>query len=285
MGNINPRGKISPEDYLYLYWFHKLNDNFEGEYADFQPTESMINSYNRYVEQWKKKFLDDRVHYEKSIDWDVSRQKTPYFKEKLQAGREFEIWVEEKFLEQGVDLKGFLDESGQYSGENEFGLEIKHDMKLAETGNIYIEYQERLKNTAGWVNSGILKKDNSKFWMIGSSAEYYIFRKADLLALYHKLCTGSYIKGCQFVKEKLNGTSKGFIINRARARELACAVDIKEFIGLLQRKYYAHGCYYHGNRQCKYIMFKKDSDLRVFSTVEDAEASNYKRCTNLKCFE
>ena len=40
----------------------------------------------------------------------------------------------------GIDLKNYLDEKGQYTGENEFGLEIKHDTMLVQTGNLYIEY-------------------------------------------------------------------------------------------------------------------------------------------------
>lgn len=123
---INPRERLSPEDYLYLFWFEKISSGAEIDYADFQPTESLIYRYNDYVKTWNDRFLADPIHYEKPVDWDVSRKKTPYFKGKLQAGHEFEVWVEQEFAKYGVELGSFFDEEGQYSGENEFGLEIKH---------------------------------------------------------------------------------------------------------------------------------------------------------------
>lgn len=43
-------------------------------------------------------------------------------------------------------LKHFLKNMEfQYSGESKLGVEIKYDKKLCETGNVYIEYQERMK--------------------------------------------------------------------------------------------------------------------------------------------
>lgn len=235
MRKIDPRAKLTPEDYLHLFWFDKLPDNMEDEYLKFQPTESLINRYNEYVQRWERRFTDDPVHYEKPVDWDLDREKTAYFKEMLQAGHEFEVWVEKEFAKYGIDLGNYLDENGQYAGENEFGLEIKHDMKLAETGNIYIEYQERLRNTNDWVNSGILKEDNTKYWIIGSPAEYYIMKKSDLISIYNSLCFNPYgVPGCWFVKEKANQTSKGFTVDRAKSNEIAVATGIEQFIAHLQ---------------------------------------------------
>ena len=135
MGIINPRERLSAEDYLYLFWFEKIIRGAEIEYDEFQPTESMINHFNAYVKKWTEDFYHDPVHFEKPVDWDVERKKTPYFKEKLKAGHKFEVWAEQEFKKQGVQLGNFYDKNGQYSGENAFGLEIKHDMKLEETGN------------------------------------------------------------------------------------------------------------------------------------------------------
>lgn len=285
MGIINPRDRLSPEDYLYLFWFEKISRGVEMEYNEFQPTESMINRFNDYIKKWTDNFFDDPIHFEKPIDWDVKRKKTPYFKEKLQAGHEFEVWVEQEFLKQGVKLGNFYDENGQYTGENEFGLEIKHDMKLAETGNIYIEYQERLKNTFPWTSSGILKEDNTKYWIIGSSSEYYIFLKRDLYELYQSLLKSPLmIHGCRFVNEIVNRTSKGFIISRDKAKEICFANTISDFLSKIDTKYYAVGYYVHGRRDCMYIANKPDESLHIYNSIDDAINVGYKKCTNFACF-
>ncbi len=285
MGEINPRDKLSSEDYLYLYWFEKITDGVEIEYDKFQPTESMINRFNAYIQEWNKRFASDRIHYEKPVDWDVDRQKTGYFKDKLQVGHEFEIWVEEQFMAAGIDLKNYLDEKGQYTGENEFGLEIKHDTMLVQTGNLYIEYEERLKKNNNWVRSGILKDDNTKYWIIGSFNEYYFFYKKDLCDIYAKLLQNpNGYTGCRFVREKTNGTSKGFIINREMANNICIAKSISEFINKLSKKYYANGYYYHGKRDCKYIANKNDDSITIFDDEDKAKQAGYVKCTSKDCF-
>lgn len=231
MGKIDPRAQLTAEDYLYLYWFAQMSAGHGLNYEDFQPTESLICSYNDCIDDWNARFEQNRVYLEKPVDWDIARKKTDYFKRMLQAGHEFEVWVCQEFAKYGIDLGIFMDEAGQYSGENEFGLEIKHDMRLAETGNIYIEYQERLRADLPWTESGILKNDNTRYWIIGSVQEYYIFRKEDLCSLYYKLLNNPKgIRGCWFVEEKKNGTSKGFIMSRARAQELCIAVSVEGFV-------------------------------------------------------
>lgn len=285
MRKLDPRGALSPEDYLHLYWFDRCSEDMERGYADFLPTESMINRYNAFMEQWERRFAEDPARYHKSVDWDLDRKKTPYFLQKLQSGHEFEVWVEEEFRRNGVELGFYTDEQGQYAGENQFGLEIKHDMRLAETGNLYIEYQERLTRSGPWVDSGVLKEDNARYWLIGSPAEYYIFRKSDLVALYRELRDSpTGVRGCSFAQERTNGTSKGFLVSRQRAREIALARSIDAFVGASEHGYYAYGYYFHQDRQCKYIASKRDAELRVFPTAEAAQAAGYKRCTNPQCF-
>ena len=68
MGIINPRERLSAEDYLYLFWFEKIIRGAEIEYDEFQPTESMINHFNAYVKKWTEDFYHDPVHFEKPVD-------------------------------------------------------------------------------------------------------------------------------------------------------------------------------------------------------------------------
>jgi uncharacterized protein YaaR (DUF327 family) len=80
MKEINSRDRLTPEDYLFLYWFENSTREKKIEYKDFQPTESLIKRYNDYIKEWVESFNNDRVHFEKPIDWDLDRKKTDYFK-------------------------------------------------------------------------------------------------------------------------------------------------------------------------------------------------------------
>lgn len=290
---INSRGKLSPEDYLFLYWYAVLIENVKVQYDDFQVSESLIDRYNNYLTQWNQEYNSNPEHFVKAIDWDKSRTKTDYFIGKLQKGQEFETWVENEFKKYGVELGFYHDETGQFSGENAYGIEIKHDMMLCKTGNVYIEYQERLKSNKPWVNSGILKQDNSQYWLIGDMRQYVIIKKIDLINIYKRLLNGNIITGCKFVSEKENGTSKGFIIPFDLALRISFAKSIEEFMrkkdGSVSTEtahiIYAINYYYHGKRNCKYIVNKKDNDLLIFNSFVEAEKNGFKACTDPECFK
>ena len=75
-----------------------------------------------------------------------------------------------------------------YKGESELGIEIKRDIKASETGNLYIEYEERLRNRGQWVKSGILKDDNTKYFIIGDIGQYWILSKEQLIQITYRYC-------------------------------------------------------------------------------------------------
>ena len=61
----------------------------------------------------------------------------------------------------------------------------KNDTLIKEWGNVYIEYKE--KSYAGnynYVNSGILKDDQSIYFLTGTKDAFYIFRKSRLIEIY-----------------------------------------------------------------------------------------------------
>ena len=77
---INSRDKLSPEDYLFLYWYAVLVENVKVPYDDFKVSESLIDRYNNYLLQWNQEFNSNPEHFVKAIDWDKNRTKTDYFK-------------------------------------------------------------------------------------------------------------------------------------------------------------------------------------------------------------
>ena len=285
---IDLQRNLSAEEHLILYWYSIVVEKSNVSYDDFRITESLIMRFNEYVKKWNTAFFNNPLRFEKPVDWDRNRTKTDYFRNQLAKGHEFEIWVQRKFKSCGVDIGGYNSEKGQFAGENNLGIEIKYDMRHAETGNIYIEYCERLDSSKNWIKSGILKNDNTKYWLIGNMNDYFIFTKITLVNIYNKLIRKENIKGCHLVEEKLNGTSKGFVMNNAFSRTVTFADSIEDFVGKLNIdtniSYYALNMFVHGRRECRYIRNKPDNMIKVFDSLDDALKAGFQKCNNPNCF-
>ena len=161
---IDPFKELKAEDVLILYWFYTVHKKNRIKHEEFIITESLINEYNTFVKKWEKKHNDEPKYY-KTVDWDIKRKKTDYYQSQLQDSAAFQKFIENEFKKHNVDIGSYSD-LRQYDGENQFGIEIKNDKMHRKTGNLYIEYQERLRSNGVWVDSGILKKDNSKYYLI-----------------------------------------------------------------------------------------------------------------------
>jgi len=136
-----------------------------------------------------------------------------YYDENLKIGQEYENKIIE-FLNQQYYL-GILNYKTQEEqikyGETNIGIEIKFDMKSEETKNLYFEYAEKSNpNNSKYVKSGFLREDNSKYYLIGNSSNFYIFKKEDLKKIYEKYKDSEDLK----VQEKFKSikTSKGYVI-------------------------------------------------------------------------
>ncbi|MBR1592941.1 MAG: hypothetical protein IJ666_08015 [Ruminococcus sp.] len=287
---INSRKKLSPEEHITLYWYSLAVEGANLKYEDFRITESLINRFNKYMSDWSRNFQNNPARFEKPVDWDIQRPKTEYFSNQLQKGHEFEVWAEEEFKKYGIDIGSYNDEKGQFSGENKAGIEIKHDMRFKETGNLYIEYKERLRSSQPWVNGGILKDDNTKYWLIGDTNRYFIFEKQALIGIYQRLANNETVSGCKMTAEKQNGTSMGFIMNMQASRKILFAGSIDEFVRKTNPSakspdiYYAINSFYHGSRDCRYIKNKSDEFITLFQSQQEAEAAGFARCGNPRCF-
>lgn len=230
MHEIKKKGRLNAEECICLYWYNRVIEKDEHHYKDFKITQSLIGKYNEFMKEWEKKFDNEPSKYAKVIDWDEERAKTDYYSDQMNDSYKFERWVELEFARNGIELNLFEDEN-QYKGENELGIEIKHDKMLKNTGNVYIEVKERIRNNMDWVDSGILKEDNTSFILIGDEDELYIIEKNKLIEIYNKIKDSSgWVNDCMMVKEKAHQTSIGFIIRREKAKQLCYAQSIKEFV-------------------------------------------------------
>lgn len=232
--------RLSSMEHLVLFYYSRLKTGKKENYKNFNITEDIIQNYNDETSELKKQvslaikpyydrfnayFERERWNYEKPVLWS-DREKTEYYINQLKDSHRFEIYVEEMFRQRGVDIGLYYGRDQQYSGETVVGIEIKLDKMLKKTGNVYIEYQERMRKSNQWVNSGILKEDNTKYIFIGDVDRSYIFRKQRLLSYYERLVKhGEYIAGTRLVWEKKHGTSKGFVLNSQIGQKESISID------------------------------------------------------------
>ena len=252
---------ICAEEYLDIYLYslickRHLDDNaFSVEdYCSFCLNSVLIDDYHEAVspqdrivteaiegfKQNNPEIVSDFIerygidYPPKVIVWD-QRHHTQYYIGKLQESFLFEVYVYTLFYENGMDLHPFLTEEGQNTGENEKGVEIKNDMMYKTTNNIYIEYQEKADiNNSVFVNSGILKDDNTKYFLIGDLDKFWIFEKRQLVQLfareYNKKERGLPLTpGIRFSG---NPTSRGMLLSVDRADQLTKSLN--EVIAALQ---------------------------------------------------
>ena len=221
---------MSADDFLNLYYFKKADTGpiFQDYRDNFKPTVQDVKNYNDRLRKIRLAWNKDKSTVHKFIrlsDQPKEVKEDNNFDYCAEIGHKFELWVEKEIKKYDVDLGMYYDDR-QFQGENALGLEIKHDSKLAETGNVYIEYEALSKDESKFIKGGILKDDNSKYWLIGTEEEYYIFYKDDLLKIYKQVQNG-FVKGCGLAGRR---TSKGIIISREKCKEIMIADDIGAFL-------------------------------------------------------
>lgn len=112
---------------------------------------------------------------------------TDYYQECLQKSLEYQDFLFEWF--RGMDgmpilLGAYASKKYQYGkGESLSGIEIKYDMKLSITGNLFVEYEEKTDpSNKIFVPSGIMRNDNTWLYLIGDYEQAFIFAKTTLRA-------------------------------------------------------------------------------------------------------
>lgn len=231
--------KTNPIEYLQIFIYGKLYfdkcDYIEiDEYETFELTDKLINSYNEWVknlghidscvDMWLKSntqkveyFIENfNSKFKPKVSIWSDRVKSSYYKEKLQHSFEFENYIANLILKKyGLDLGQYLTPEGQYElGENALGIEIKNDTLIQKYGNVYIEYQEKSKDSNyNYVNSGILKVDNCTYFLIGTIEEFYIFKKDVLMNILNEELDNLHkgIKSHRGISFKQIATSRGYV--------------------------------------------------------------------------
>lgn len=235
---INPQKKVPYESQIAL-WAYLIAKGQGQSFEKFIMSEALISQFNgelcdpalrqrmELVLQRNAETVDRLLQAFRAAPWTVVKPVIwnnnlgdDYFIQKLTLSHRFEIYIDCMFQRRGLDIGLYYGRDLQYSGENAAGIEIKRDMRLLETGNLYIEYSEKHDpRSSQWVPSGILKNDNSRFFLLGDFGQFYVLRKAYLQALYQDLMVSRPVPpGVRLVRAGRN-TSLGFVIPSALAEE------------------------------------------------------------------
>jgi len=147
---------------------------------------------------------------------------TPYYEHCNEKGLQYQDFVMDVLIKEiGISLSNYSSKKYQYNvGENKQGIEIKYDDKHKETGNIYIEVAEKTnKNNPNYVDSGIMRSDNTWLYLIGDYSTIYVFSKK-------QLCL---IGNTKKIFEIKGGTSKGYLlINNEVEKYVIKKIIVKE---------------------------------------------------------
>lgn len=126
-----------------------------------------------------------------------------YYAEQLNEACEYQDFVMENLYKIGLPLLIYSSQKKQHKGESMNGVEIKHDKRAKETGNLYIETAEKSHpDKPYFVRSGIYREDNTWLWAIGDYERIFILSKKQL-QWAHKL---------KKYQEVITETSKGFLL-------------------------------------------------------------------------
>lgn len=242
-------------EYLQIFCFYelivkaKLLDKVSIlAYHQFELTDKITQKYNLWInegcpkkssiETWfninRKKVVEFKSNfgtvYKPKVSIWSDRKKTTYYKEKLQNAFIFENYIAEILQEKfNLEIGSYLTPEGQYNlGENALGIEIKNDTLISKYGNIYIEYQEKSKaGNNPYINSGILKNDNCKYFLLGTEKQFFIFRKSRLVEIYNeeKEFQKNKIKSKRGIKFKQKPTSRGFVFPVKNAQKETISIE------------------------------------------------------------
>lgn len=141
-----------------------------------------------------------------------------YRREKDEQGQHFQDFVVELAWLHGIVIAQYTSRVYQQRiGESRGGMEIKYDMQLATTGNVYIEYAEKAKERDGdFVDSGIM--GDNWLYFIGNYDVVYVLSTRFLRQLKDH---GNY-------RHIPKTTSKGFLLPKADAERYAALIMVAD---------------------------------------------------------
>lgn len=190
------------EKFIYEYNCFIASDDNKNKFTDF------LKNNESYIQECLEVIVKEPWKYLKPVIWD-DRNKGDYYIGNLTDSHRFELYIEAIFRNKGIDIGLYYGKDEQYSGESKVGIEIKNDKESEMTGNLYIEYEERLNVNRDFVDSGILKNDNTIYWAIGNYKFIFFIKKCVLIDIMNNKYPDIKIKHTSARR----GTSKGYLLS------------------------------------------------------------------------
>lgn len=136
-----------------------------------------------------------------------------YYRDRKELAEVFERYIVSRLRHRGVAIARHTTKAGQYKfGDTTAGIEIKFDMELARTGNLYIEVDEKTDpSNKAFTRSGIFTSSSMKWYLIGNYRECYLFSRTALLEEH---------KTAKIIPNRTR-TGHGFLLPRLRADAIA----------------------------------------------------------------
>lgn len=113
-----------------------------------------------------------------------------YYKSNFEEALVYQDYVSDMLrIHYGIFLGLYGSRKYQFDkGESASGIEIKHDKKYAEKGNLFIEVAEKTNpRNQEYIPSGIMRDDNCWLYLIGNYDEAFLFSKRQL----QEICSDS----------------------------------------------------------------------------------------------
>lgn len=144
-----------------------------------------------------------------------------YRRVQIEDGLMFQDFVVDIAWQAGIVISQYASKAYQYHvGESRNGIEIKHDKKRKETGNICLEVSEKARPREGdYVPSGIMRGD-SWIYAIGDYDIVYLFPTKFLRSLYN--LKTSY--GQPKYRRYSTPTSQGFLLPEADGEKYSALI-------------------------------------------------------------
>ena len=136
---------------------------------------------------------------------------TEYYDKQRNDGQEFQDFCSIHFAKRGIPVTNFSSRKYQIEkGENLQGYEFKFDKQFRKTGNLWIELAEKTNaQNSNYINSGIMRSDNTMFYIMGDYEGVYLMQKKILIIIS---------KSYNVIENNMK-TSKGFLFPITKAVE------------------------------------------------------------------
>ena len=136
---------------------------------------------------------------------------TEYYDKQRNDGQEFQDFCSIHFTKRGIPVTNFSSRKYQIEkGENLQGYEFKYDKQFRKTGNLWIELAEKTNaQNSNYINSGIMRSDNTMFYIMGDYEGIYLMQKKILIIIS---------KSYNIIENNMK-TSKGFLFPITKAAE------------------------------------------------------------------